>query len=609
MARVFISYSRRRRRETVALAAALTEMDYSPWFDINLTPGKDFEVELEDQIEKADAVVTIWTPEAREADWVRHESHLALQQDKLICVTTEDFTPDQIPHPFQKLHACAATQHDDLKRGLQDKGIHPSGMPPEQRQSEEERQGRAAVAWNAVKDTEDEAQLRAFKTAHRDMPVFVALADEKLVSLQAVERSEARAAWEALGKSPTIAALIAFLAAHGGLAEFRDRALASIEDLNATAEQDARIRDILANLDNHEIYLRLAPAMHTAVIKRISLSADGTLMASASDDKTVKLWALPEGRLERTLRPPIGEGDEGKVYAVAMDPAGRWVAAGGWMGENGTGKTQITVFDTDTGAVRARLGPLPKVVLNLEVSPDGARLAAGLGGANGIRLWETAGWQPVGEDTDYGGQVYGLAFAADGRLASTSYDGQVRLYGGDGQLLAKARALGGERPYGIAFSPDGARLAVGYADSLAVDVLDAASLERLYAADTAGLSGGLMSVAWLGEAGAGLRRAAGGRGGAAGECPLFTWDEAGRGARRPWPGPANTIHDLAPTPEGGLALASGEPSLALYTPEGDRRVTKPPPKNTPPPSGAPRPRRVRAPRADGTCRIRRRPSR
>jgi len=157
-----------------------------------------------------------------------------------------------------------------------------------------------------------------------------------------------------------------------------------------------------------------------------------------------------------------------------------------------------------------------------------------MGGANGVRVWETAGWRQVWDDMDYGGAVYGLAFAADGRLASTSYDGHVRLYGGDGQLVARARAPGGERPYGLAFDPDGARLAVGYTDSLAVNVLDAARLTPLYSADTAGLSGGnLGSVAWFGGAGAGLRLAAGGMHQAGSERPLFTWDAAGRGARRP----------------------------------------------------------------------------
>jgi hypothetical protein len=78
-----------------------------------------------------------------------------------------------------------------------------------------------------------------------------------------------------------------------------------------------------------EPILRINPGMHTASIKRIGVDAKCTLLATASQDKTVRLWRLPEGKLLRTLRPPMGPGNGGKVYAVALAPDGSWVAAGG----------------------------------------------------------------------------------------------------------------------------------------------------------------------------------------------------------------------------------------------------------------------------------------
>ncbi len=533
MADVFLSYSQRVPEPTVALADELTRRGFKPWYDVNLLPGQFFGTVIKTNIERAQAVVTIWSPPALTSQWVPAEAAMALDQKKLICVRTEDLSASQLPPPFNTMHTPEWRDFEGLFQALVSLGVRPTGIGGAA--SDTEALTRAAQHdWRLLPDGDREA-LEAFLEEYNGLAMYRRMAEKRL---------------RTLGGAPARAAMPA-------------------------APAPARLPE-RPDADPADITLRLAPAMHTANIGRISLTGDGAMMASGSDDKTVKLWALPGGRLIRSLRPPIGEGDEGKLFAVAMDPAGRWVAAGGWM-KTGGGGHHITIFDTDTGVVRARLGPLPNVVLDLEASPDGARLAAGLGGKNGIRVWETAGWRQVWQDKDYDGQVYGRAFAADGRLASTCNDGHVRLHGPDGQLIAKARAPGGERPSGIAVCPQGARLAVGYKDSLSVDVLDAASLTRLYSADTNGLSGGnLGSVAWLGGAGTGLRLAAGGRSGGGRSERLFTWDDAGRGARRPWPGPANTIMDLAPMPDGGLALASHEPSLALYSAYGVRILSKSP---------------------------------
>ena len=81
---------------------------------------------------------------------------------------------------------------------------------------------------------------------------------------------------------------------------------------------------------DQRLFLRIETGMHTAPIRSIGVDAACSLLATASDDKTVRLWSLPDGKLKRVIRLPIGDGNAGKVNATALSPDGRLLAAGGW---------------------------------------------------------------------------------------------------------------------------------------------------------------------------------------------------------------------------------------------------------------------------------------
>ena len=174
-----------------------------------------------------------------------------------------------------------------------------------------------------------------------------------------------------------------------------------------------------------------------------------------------------------------------------------------------TRQWRVYIFEAATGQLITRLGRLGNVIVHLAFSPDGGRLAATLGGGEGMRLWETAGWRLLAEDKDYGGKnSYGAAFDGANRLYTVAYDGQIRRYGADGRLEAKAATQGGKEPFSVAVHPQGGKLAIGFNDTTAVEVYDARTLKRLYAADTSGISGGNLSkVAWSAD---GARLYAGG---------------------------------------------------------------------------------------------------
>ena len=225
--------------------------------------------------------------------------------------------------------------------------------------------------------------------------------------------------------------------------------------------------------------LVIDPGMHMERINSVAVDAAGRLVVTGSIDKTIRVWSLADGKLEQTIRMPSGPGYIGITRAVAMSPDGALVAAGvrtSWTKD--APEQLIYLFEAKTGKTVQIISGCPQVAASLAFSPDGRYLAAG--GRN-LRIFDRdERWAEIFCGTDCRGSILGIAFAADGRLAATSGDGMIRLYdSGFRHVMPPKNGVSGNEPIGIAFSPDGRKLAVGYDDVAAVDLFDGQSLAPL----------------------------------------------------------------------------------------------------------------------------------
>ncbi|OAD21544.1 repeat-containing protein, partial [Candidatus Thiomargarita nelsonii] len=147
--------------------------------------------------------------------------------------------------------------------------------------------------------------------------------------------------------------------------------------------------------------LRIETGMHTAGINQIGVDAAERFLLTASEDKTLRLWDLHTGDLLKIYRVPIGAGPEGMLYSGTISPDGEWVAGAGWTGFEWDNNLSIYLFNRASGQLVKRLYGLEDVTFHLCFSPDGQYLGASLGGANGVRVWDTSDWNLIFKDMDY----------------------------------------------------------------------------------------------------------------------------------------------------------------------------------------------------------------
>jgi hypothetical protein len=86
--------------------------------------------------------------------------------------------------------------------------------------------------------------------------------------------------------------------------------------------------------------------MDTARIREAAADAGGRVLATVSNDKTVRGWSLSIGELLRVLRPPIGKGPEGDLFAARDRALRRYLDNRGVGGVGGVGDPLRVAFDS-----------------------------------------------------------------------------------------------------------------------------------------------------------------------------------------------------------------------------------------------------------------------
>ena len=230
----------------------------------------------------------------------------------------------------------------------------------------------------------------------------------------------------------------------------------------------------------HRPLLRIETGRHTAFIHALALDEASGKVYSASEDKTIRVWRIADGRLLDTFRVPAGFRAEGQLYALALSPDRRTLAAAGWTCWEAEQAACIYLLDADTGELRARIAGLEEVVAILALLA-GRQVPGGRhDGYGGPRVYELKTRERVAADHEYRGKLLELDFSPHGELLTSSVDGFLRVYDRQFKLSGRVNAgLAGREPFGVRYSPDGRYVAVGFNDVARISILNASDLSVL----------------------------------------------------------------------------------------------------------------------------------
>lgn len=101
-ATVFLSYARADRGRADKLIAALEKHGYELWWDAKLEGGSAFADSIADALQKADAVLVLWSKNSIASDWVRDEASVGRDRKRLVPLSLDGVEP---PLGFRQYHA------------------------------------------------------------------------------------------------------------------------------------------------------------------------------------------------------------------------------------------------------------------------------------------------------------------------------------------------------------------------------------------------------------------------------------------------------------------------------------------------------------------------
>jgi WD40 repeat protein len=193
---------------------------------------------------------------------------------------------------------------------------------------------------------------------------------------------------------------------------------------------------------------------HTSQIRDVEFSSDGKLLATASHDKTMRLWDVCSAQVLA-----VGRGHDATLFGVTFSPDGQYIA---------TASSDYTIIIRDTNLQELyHLKGHTQRVKSISFSPDGKTLASASNDGT-VKLWDIEAYEKGANRLSHDTGVYSLAFSPDAQILITgSEGGRARLWDtATEQQIGELKGHSGP-VWSVGISHDGKMVATGSGDRTA----------------------------------------------------------------------------------------------------------------------------------------------
>lgn len=165
---------------------------------------------------------------------------------------------------------------------------------------------------------------------------------------------------------------------------------------SASRDKTVRVWDIASGKELHRFDEK-------GEVYDVAFSPDGKLLAWAGDEAVIRVWRLDPAKAPEAFAPAVGS-----VFAIAFSPDGKFLASGG-------NDNMVSLWGVKEKKLQRRWPAHTSMVSSIVFFPNGKTLASAGGMNAAIQLWDTGSGRPIHPRAGHTSYVEMLRFSPDGK--------------------------------------------------------------------------------------------------------------------------------------------------------------------------------------------------